>query len=105
MVPTPDKSQIVHGLKDACADDALWLVTAIVQYIRETGDMAFAHQVVTYADGGEGTVYEHMKRILDFSARQVGINLSLIHILQERPHEAQSVCHGRWWPWQTDCAS
>ena len=74
VVPTPDKSQIVHGLKDACADDALWLVTAIVQYIRETGDMAFAHQVVTYADGGEGTVYEHMKRILDFSARQVGIN-------------------------------
>ena len=49
-------------------------MTAIVQYIRETGDMAFAHQVVTYADGGEGTVYEHMKRILDFSARQVGIN-------------------------------
>lgn len=42
VVPTPDKSQIVHGLKDACADDALWLVTAIVQYIRETGDMAFA---------------------------------------------------------------
>lgn len=74
VVPTPDKRQIVHGLKDACADDALWLVTAIVQYIRETGDMAFAHQVVTYADGGEGTVYEHMKRILDFSARQVGIN-------------------------------
>ena len=24
VVPTPDKSQIVHGLKDACADDALW---------------------------------------------------------------------------------
>ena len=33
-------------------------------------------QVVTLpvADGGEGTVYEHMTRILNFSAEQVGIN-------------------------------
>ncbi len=74
VIPTPDKSQIVHGLKDACADDALWLVSSIVQYIRETGDLDFPWEVVTYADGGEGTVYEHMKRILDFSAREVGQN-------------------------------
>ena len=72
VVPTPDKSQIVHGLKDACADDALWLVSSIVQYVRETGDLDFPNLVVRYADGGEGTVYDHMKRILDFSAKQVG---------------------------------
>ena len=72
VVPIPDKSQIVHGIKDACADDALWLVSSIVQYIRETGDLGFADEVVTYADGGEGTVYEHMQRILDFSAQEVG---------------------------------
>ncbi len=74
VIPTPDKSQIVHGIKDACADDALWLVSSIVQYAKETGDFDFVDQVVTYADGGEGTVYEHMKRILDFSAREVGRN-------------------------------
>ena len=74
VIPTPDKSQIVHGLKDACADDALWLVSSVVQFIRETGDFAFADERVTYADGGEGTVYEHLKRILDFTARQVGQN-------------------------------
>ena len=72
VVPTPDRSQIVHGLKDACADDALWLVSSIVQYVRETGDVGFVDTVVRYADGGEGTVYDHMKRILDFSAKQVG---------------------------------
>ena len=72
VVPTPDKSQIVHGLKDACADDALWLVSSIVQYVRETGDVGFVDTVVRYADGGEGTVYDHMKCILDFSAKQVG---------------------------------
>ena len=74
VIPTPDKSQIVHGLKDACADDALWLVSAVVQYLRETGEFSFLDENVTYADGGAGTVYEHVKCILDFSARQVGQN-------------------------------
>lgn len=72
VVPTPDESERVHGLKGACSDDALWLIPAIMEYIRETGETAFLDQVIGYADGGEGTVYEHMKRILDFSAEQVG---------------------------------
>ncbi|GHV15914.1 N,N'-diacetylchitobiose phosphorylase [Spirochaetia bacterium] len=72
VVPTPDKSQIVHGLKDTCADDALWLVPAIVEYVRETGDLGFIDEVFTYADSGKGTVYEHMTKILGFSAEQVG---------------------------------
>ena len=74
VIPVPEKSQIVHGLKDACADDALWLVSSVVQYIRETGELSFAWESVTYADGGEGTVYEHLTRILDFSAREIGRN-------------------------------
>ena len=74
VIPTPDKSQIVHGLKDACADDALWLVASVVQYVKETGETSFLDEVVTYADGGAGTVYEHLTRILDFSAREVGQN-------------------------------
>ena len=74
VIPIPDKSQIVHGIRDACADDALWLVSSVVQYVKETGDFAFADETVTYADGGAGTVYEHLRRILDFSARQVGQN-------------------------------
>ena len=74
VIPTPDKSQYVHGIKDACADDALWLVSAVVQYIRETGETGFADEVFTYADGGKGTVWEHLTRILDFSARETGRN-------------------------------
>lgn len=72
VIPEPDRKSIVHGLEDACADDALWLVPSIVEYIKETGETSFVDECVTYADGGEGTVYGHMKRILDFSARQVG---------------------------------
>lgn len=74
VIPTPDKSQIVHGIKDACADDALWLVSSVVQYVKETGDDSFIDETITYADGGEDTVYDHLKHILDFSAREIGQN-------------------------------
>lgn len=43
-----------------------------MEYIKETGEIEFADQIVPYADKGEGTVYEHMMRILDFSAKEVG---------------------------------
>lgn len=72
VIPTVNAKDIVHGLEDACSDDALWLVPSIIEYIKETGETGFADETVTYADGGDGTVYEHMKRILDFSAEQVG---------------------------------
>lgn len=62
----------IHGPEDACADDALWLVASVVEYIKETGDLGFADEVLPYADKKEGTVYEHLKAILDFSAEQVG---------------------------------
>jgi N,N'-diacetylchitobiose phosphorylase len=72
VVPTPSASDIIHGLKDTCSDDALWTVSSICEYVRETGDMAFLDQVVPFADKGDGSVYEHMKRALDFSAEQIG---------------------------------
>ena len=72
IIPTPARADIVHGPEDACADDALWLVAAVAEYVRETGELEFFDRTVSYADGGQGTVYEHLRRILDFSARQVG---------------------------------
>lgn len=72
VVPTASKESFVHGIEDACSDDALWLIATIVEYIKETGDKEFVDQIITYADGGEGTIYEHMEKILDFSYKQVG---------------------------------
>ncbi len=71
VIPTSGTDKI-HGIEDACSDDALWLVTSIVEFVKETGEIDFINEVITYADGGEGTVYEHMMKILDFSAEQVG---------------------------------
>lgn len=72
VVPTPSRSDMIHGIKDACSDDALWLIAAINEYVKETAEFSLLDEIVTYADGGEDTVYEHMMRILDFSDRQVG---------------------------------
>ena len=74
VVPKAADNKRVHGIEDACADDALWLIPAIVEYVRETGDAAFLDSVVPYADGGEDRVWDHMARILDFSYGQMGVH-------------------------------
>jgi N,N'-diacetylchitobiose phosphorylase len=81
VTPTPDRKSLIHGLADVCSDDALWLVVSICEYVKETGDLALFHESVPFADVGcasacpdaiQPTVYEHLKRALDFSAEQVG---------------------------------
>ncbi|MBN2385954.1 MAG: hypothetical protein JXB85_02970 [Anaerolineales bacterium] len=72
VVPTPDPQDILHGLQDTCSDDALWIVASVCEYVKETGDLAFFDQVIPFADEGQATVYEHLKRALDFSAEQIG---------------------------------
>jgi N,N'-diacetylchitobiose phosphorylase len=72
VVPTPDPSDIIHGLEDTCADDHLWIIVSICEFVKETGDLAFFDEVIPFADGGETTVYDHLKRALDFSAQYVG---------------------------------
>ena len=72
VVPVPDRAHMIHGLKDTCADDALWLIPAVIENVRESGDTGFLDQVIPFADGGEATVWEHLKRSLDFSYSQTG---------------------------------
>ncbi len=75
VVPEVNVRDIISDdLKNVCSDDALWLVPAVTEYIKETGEEAFLEETFGYADGGSGTVYEHLTRILDFTARQVGQN-------------------------------
>lgn len=72
VVPTPSAADIIHGLEDTCSDDHLWIVASICEYVKETGEASFFDQVIPFADGGEATVYEHLKRGLDFSDEQIG---------------------------------
>ncbi|MCL2080541.1 MAG: GH116 family glycosyl hydrolase [Oscillospiraceae bacterium] len=74
VVPRPSRKDMIGGLDDVCSDDALWLVTAVCEYVAETGEVSFFDEVIPYADGPKATVYEHLKASLEFTAAQTGAN-------------------------------
>lgn len=53
-------------------DDALWLFQTVPQYLKESGDWGFLDEVVPYADQDQGTIYDHLKRALQFSLEHLG---------------------------------
>ena len=72
---TPDEPEYVKetGHPSYRADDALWLFPTIEKYIGESGDTAFLDEEILYANNGEkGTVYDHLKRAIDFSMNNLG---------------------------------
>ncbi|MDR1237973.1 MAG: hypothetical protein LBK28_07010, partial [Propionibacteriaceae bacterium] len=71
VIPGQAADQL-HGIADACSDDHLWLVPAVLNYVTETGDLDFLEAVVPFADGGEASVYQHLRRAVDFTAEHIG---------------------------------
>lgn len=71
---TPDDPDYVKetGHPSYRADDALWLFPTIVKYIGESGNSTFLDEVIVYANGGEATVYEHLKNAIRFSMERLG---------------------------------
>lgn len=74
VVPTPSPESIIHGMEDVCSDDALWIVGSVCEYVMETGDLEFLKEEIPFADRGKGSVYEHLKRSIDFTAEQTARN-------------------------------
>lgn len=54
------------------SDDCLWLFNAVPAYVAESGDEAFYDAVAPYADGGEDTVFQHLRRALEFNLERLG---------------------------------
>lgn len=71
---TPDDESYVRetGHPHYRADDALWLFPTVYKYISESGDLAFIDEVIPYANKDEGTVYDHLKRAIEFSMNRLG---------------------------------
>lgn len=55
------------GEKTNHSDTPLWIPFGIVEYLNETADFSILEEVVTFYDEGEATVYDHMKRAIDFA--------------------------------------
>ena len=72
---TPDDASYVKetGHPSYRADDALWLFPTVYKYISESGNVAFLDEEIFYAnDMQKGTVYDHLKRAIDFSMNNLG---------------------------------
>ena len=71
---TPDDASYVQetGHPAYRADDALWLFPTVYKYISESGNLAFIDEVIPFANKDEATVYEHLKRAVDFSMKRLG---------------------------------
>lgn len=73
---TPDDPEYVKetGHPSYRADDALWLFPTIEKYLGESGNSDFLDEVIVYANGGEDTVYNHLKKAIEFSMNHLGVH-------------------------------
>ncbi len=54
------------------SDDHLWTVLTVWHIISEEGRLDFLKESIPYYDGGEGSVYEHLRKAIEFSAAHLG---------------------------------
>ncbi len=55
------------GEKTNHSDTPLWIPFGITEYLNETADFSILDEVVAFYDEGQATVYDHMKRAIDFA--------------------------------------
>lgn len=73
---TPDDVSYVQATGHPAyrADDALWLFPTVYKYMAETGEKDFIDLVIPYANKEEGTVYDHLKRAINFSMERLSVH-------------------------------
>ncbi len=54
------------------SDDHLWTILSCAKLVREEGSTDFLKQTVEYYDGGSATVWEHLKKAVDFTLAHLG---------------------------------
>lgn len=47
------------------SDQPFWIIWAVCELIKETGNLALLEKIVPWQDGGEATVFEHVKAAVD----------------------------------------
>ncbi|WP_073278134.1 GH36-type glycosyl hydrolase domain-containing protein [Anaerocolumna jejuensis] len=56
------------------SDDHLWPVWSVWSVVMESGDLSFLDEKVTYYDGGEAAIYEHLQKALEYTKSHLGPN-------------------------------
>lgn len=66
-------------LKDF-SDNHSWIAQAVYDVVAESGDVSLLEEIIDYNDGTSGSIYEHVKRSVDYMWQDRGMfGLSLLH--------------------------
>ncbi len=55
------------------SDDHLWPVLSVWNIVAEEGSSHFLHEKIPFFDGGEDTVYQHLKKAVTFTMNNIGL--------------------------------
>lgn len=61
-------------LKRIHSDNHLWLIMTAYHIVMEEGSLDYLDEVVSFYDGGEATVWEHLKKSIDYTRTHCGEN-------------------------------
>ncbi|MBI5399283.1 glycosyl transferase [Candidatus Saganbacteria bacterium] len=53
-------------------DDHLWLIYSVASYIKETGDVDFLQEKISFAGGETVSLFDHLEKAMKFSAKNLG---------------------------------
>ncbi len=54
------------------SDNHLWLIYAVYALVMEEGTLEYLKKTVSFYDGGQGTVWEHLKQSVEFVYQNIG---------------------------------
>ncbi|MBN1217528.1 MAG: glycosyl transferase [Anaerolineae bacterium] len=79
MVANEGDSREVEDAPKYYSDDHLWIILAVIAYLKETGDLAFLEEEIPYYDKDKAekpietsAVFDHLRRAIEFTHNDVG---------------------------------
>ncbi len=62
----------VNPIMHFFGDDHLWMIFAVSNYLKETGDSSILNEEVEYVEGVKDTLYNHLQRAIEFTNSNLG---------------------------------
>ena len=67
-----DYPNYINPIMKFFGDDHLWLIFAVSNYLKETGDISILEENIKYVEGSKEILYEHLKRAIRFTNNNTG---------------------------------
>ncbi|MFX0023611.1 MAG: GH36-type glycosyl hydrolase domain-containing protein [Candidatus Hermodarchaeota archaeon] len=67
-----DYPDYINPIMRFFGDDHLWLIFAVNNYLKETGDMSILEEKIKFVEGSEENLYGHLKRAIEFTNNNQG---------------------------------